>query len=138
MAESKTYKVLPGVRKTLERLHDDGYLLGLTTGGVEAAAHIKLARADLNHYFSFGGYGSDSPDRAELTTLAVEKAARLHDPLTPDQVYVVGDTPRDIAAAKAAGAISVGVASGHYSTAELGEAGAIHVLGSLEDPFPGL
>jgi phosphoglycolate phosphatase-like HAD superfamily hydrolase len=94
--------------------------------------------ANLNRFFLFGAYGSDSPDRAELTTLAVEKAARLHDSLTPDQVYVVGDTPLDIAAAKSAGAISVGVATGHYSTDELGAAGANHVLGSLEDPFPGL
>jgi phosphoglycolate phosphatase-like HAD superfamily hydrolase len=51
---------------------------------------------------------------------------------------VVGDTPRDIEAAQAAGAVSVGVATGHYSTAELASAGADHVLGSLEDRFPGL
>ena len=62
----------------------------------------------------------------------------LHDQLTPDQVYVVGDTPRDIAAAKAAGAVSVGVATGTYSTQELAAAGATHVLRSLEDGFPGL
>jgi phosphoglycolate phosphatase len=42
---------------------EEGYLLGLVTGNVEAAAHIKLHRARLNRYFSFGGYGSDSTDR---------------------------------------------------------------------------
>ena len=44
VAESKGYRVLPGVPETLSRLRDAGYLLGLTTGGTEAAAHIKLAR----------------------------------------------------------------------------------------------
>ena len=52
-------------------------MLGLTTGNVEEAAHIKLARADLNRFFSFGGYGSDSPDRTELTKKALERAERL-------------------------------------------------------------
>jgi phosphoglycolate phosphatase len=60
----------------------------------------------------------------------------LHDDLTPDQVYVVGDTPRDITAAHAAGAIGVGVASGKYSVEQLKAAGAEFALDSLEDPFP--
>ena len=51
---------------------------------------------------------------------------------------MVGDTTHDIDATKAAGAVSVGVASGHYSTDELRKARGDHVLGSLEDPFPGL
>ena len=135
---SAQYKVLPGAEQILVRLGEAGVILGLVSGAMEGAARTKLMPANLNRFFLFGAYGSDSPDRAELTTLAVEKAARLHDSLTPDQVYVVGDTPLDIAAAKTAGAISVGVATGRYSTDELGAAGAKHVLGSLEDPFPGL
>ena len=74
VADSAGYRVLPGVRERLEQLHDAGYPLGLTTGGTEAAAHIKLARAELNHYFCFGGYGSDSPDRTELTRRGIERA----------------------------------------------------------------
>src|SRR4051794_23326710 len=54
VAESKHFKVLPGVVETLDRLGAGGYLLGITTGGMEAAAHIKLARANLSHYFCFG------------------------------------------------------------------------------------
>jgi phosphoglycolate phosphatase len=135
---SEQYQVLPGAEQILVPLGEAGVILGLVSGAMEGAARTKLMPANLNRFFLFGAYGSDSPDRAELTTLAVEKAARLHDPLTPDEVYVVGDTPRDIAAAEAAGAISVGVASGHYSADQLSEAGAIYVLRSLEDPFPGL
>jgi len=84
VAESKSFKVLPGVRETLDRLHGKGRLLGITTGGVEAAAHIKLARADLGHYFNFGAYGSDSSDRTELTGKALERVGvLLGEPLDP-------------------------------------------------------
>src|SRR5436190_2154437 len=57
---SPTYQVKPGVRELLEQLTEEDYLLGLTTGNVEPAAHAKLARGGLDHYFSFGGYGSDA------------------------------------------------------------------------------
>jgi phosphoglycolate phosphatase-like HAD superfamily hydrolase len=113
-------------------------MLGIVSGAMEGAARTKLMPANLNRFFVFGGYGSDSPDRAELTELTIAKATRLHDSLTAAQVFVVGDTPRDIEAARAAGAVSVGVASGHFSTAELQAAGGDHVLGSLEELFPGL
>jgi phosphoglycolate phosphatase-like HAD superfamily hydrolase len=131
--------VLDGVEETLRTLSEQGYLLGLTTGGVEAAAHIKLARAGLNHYFSFGGYGSDSTDRAELTRCAITRAGRvLGNRLDARRILVVGDTPKDVDAARAVGAVAVGVASGHYSEAELRKAGADYVLASLQEPLPGL
>jgi phosphoglycolate phosphatase len=135
---SKDYRVLPGAEDTLVRLGEAGVILGIVSGAMEGAARTKLMPGNLNRYFVFGGYGSDSPDRAELTEMAIQKATRLHGQLTPDQIFVVGDTPLDIQAAKAAGAVSVGVASGHFSTTELATAGGDHVLGSLEDPFPGL
>ena len=70
---SPGFVVKDGVVELLDRLIDGGMLLGLTTGNVEEAAHIKLARANLNRFFSFGGYGSDSPDRTELTKKALER-----------------------------------------------------------------
>src|SRR5882672_8779337 len=72
--KSPGFVVQDGVEDLLERLIDEGVMLGLTTGNVEEAAHIKLARANLNRFFSFGGYGSDSPDRIELTKKALERA----------------------------------------------------------------
>jgi phosphoglycolate phosphatase len=135
---SEQYRVLPGAEPTLIALGEAGVMLGLVSGAMEGAARTKLVPANLNRFFIFGAYGSDSPDRVELTQLAIEKAARLHAGLEPSQVFVVGDTPRDIDAAASAGAIPVGVASGHYSVQELVEAGAAHVLKSLEDAFPGL
>jgi phosphoglycolate phosphatase len=135
---SEGYRVLPGAEQTLTTLVEAGVMLGVVSGAMEGAARTKLGPANLSRFFIFGAYGSDSPDRAELTKMAIQKAARLHSELTPAQVYVVGDTPRDIEAAKAAGAVSVGVATGKYSTEELSKAGSDHVLESLQDPFPGL
>jgi phosphoglycolate phosphatase-like HAD superfamily hydrolase len=137
VAESQAFRVLPGVRGALDRLRAADYLLGVTTGGVEAAAHIKLARAHLDHYFSFGGFGSDSSDRIELTRRALARAsALLGRPLDPRQVLVVGDTPHDIEAAHGAGAVAVGVATGHFSEEALRAAGADYVLSSLEQELP--
>lgn len=109
---SEQYRVLPGAEQLLRRLGEAGVMLDLVSGAMEGAARTKLMPANLNRFFLFGAYGSDSPDRAELTTRAVEKASRLHGELNPAEVFVVGDTPRDIDAAKAAGAVSVGVATG--------------------------
>jgi phosphoglycolate phosphatase-like HAD superfamily hydrolase len=61
----------------------------------------------------------------------------LDGPLDLRDVFVVGDTPLDIAAAEGVGAVSVAVASGRYGADELSAAGADHVLASLADPFPG-
>jgi phosphoglycolate phosphatase len=135
---SEGYKVLPGAKDTLVQLGEAGVMLGIVSGAMEGAARTKLVPADLNRYFIFGSYGSDAADRAELVKIAIEKATRLHAGLSPDQVFVVGDTPRDIEAAQAVGAVSVGVASGHFTTEELAAAGGDYVLGSLEDSFPGV
>ena len=64
---------MPGIEELLPRLAGDGVLLGIVTGNIESAAHIKLARGDLNRFFAFGGYGSDSRDRTELTKKALER-----------------------------------------------------------------
>ncbi|MBW4077712.1 MAG: HAD family hydrolase [Acidobacteria bacterium] len=138
IGRSEGYRVLPGAEKILHRLRAAGVILGLVSGAMEGAARTKLVPANLNRFFVFGAYCSDSPDRTELTGLAIDKATRLHDQLALSQVYVVGDTPHDMKATNASGAVSVGVASGHYSVAELETAGGAHVLGSLEDESPGL
>lgn len=135
--ESQHYRVLPGVAELLPRLVDGGYLLGLVTGNVEAAAHIKLHRATLNRYFSFGGYGSDSADRAEVTRIALRRARLVYgEQLGPDNCLVVGDTPHDVAGAHAAGIACVGVASHNFSVDQLAEANADWVIDSLEGGLP--
>jgi phosphoglycolate phosphatase len=137
--ESEGYRVLEGVEELLPRLAEEGYLLGITTGGTDSAAHIKLARANLGRWFPVGGYGSDSTDRTELTRIAIRRCGRmLGIDLDPRRVLVIGDTPLDIAAAHGAHAIGVGVASGHFSQEQLEGAGADAVLPSLRSPLPGV
>ena len=117
---SPGFKVQDGVVQLLEKLIDDGLLLGLTTGNVEEAAHIKLQRANLNRFFSFGGYGSDSPDRTELTKKALERAELVSgDTLDPARCFSCGDTPRDVEAGHGAGIRVVGVATGEFTVDQL-------------------
>ena len=128
------YRVLPGVRECLEYLAaQQTALCGLGTGNLERGAFIKLARADLNRFFSFGGYSSDSDDRPELVRLALGRARQmLADPDSP--ALVIGDTPLDIAAGKAAAALTLGVATGNYSVEALQACGADLALPDLGEP----
>lgn len=133
VAESEGYFVIEGIEELLPRLVEEGILLGVVTGNIESAAHIKLARGDLNKYFAFGGYGSDSRSRTELTKKALERGAEVSGaPLDRDQTIAVGDTPRDVEAGHGAGIHVVGVATGSYSVEDLEDAGAdwaIEVIG---------
>jgi len=134
---SPGYTVLPNVEETLDELIDGGYLLGVTTGNVEAAAHIKLARANLNRFFSFGGYGSDSPDRTELTKRALERGGVVFgSELDRSRCFSVGDTPRDVDAGHGAGIRVTGVATGKFTTEQLLHAGADAAVESLRDGLP--
>jgi phosphoglycolate phosphatase-like HAD superfamily hydrolase len=137
VAESEHYRVLPGVEELLQRLIEDGYLLGLVTGNLEAAAHIKLHRAQLNRFFSFGGYGSDATDREEVTRIALRRAALVYgEPVTSAQAIVVGDTPHDVDGAHAAGMECVGVGSGKFDVEQLRKAGADYAITSLTEGLP--
>jgi phosphoglycolate phosphatase len=135
--ESEGYRVMPGIEQLLERLVAEGHLLGLTTGNVEAAAHIKLMRSGLNRFFSFGGYGSDSNQRAELTRCALRRGQLVSGGVLIESSCIsVGDTPRDVAAGHGAGIEVVGVATGNFSVEQLREAGADWALNSVADGFP--
>jgi len=137
VSESAGYRVMPGVEELLDRLIDAGLLLGLVTGNIEAAAHIKLARGHLNRFFSFGGYGSDSADRTEVTKAALGRGELVSGgTLSNGACIAVGDTPRDVKAGHGAGIKVVGVATGSYSVDELREADADFALESVEKGFP--
>ena len=137
VAASGGYRVMPGIEALLPRLIEEGVLLGLVTGNIEAAAHIKLARAHLNRFFSFGGYGSDSADRTEVTKAALARGALVSGgTLAAGTCIAVGDTPRDVEAGHGAGIEVSGVATGSYGVAELLDAGADWALESVEHGFP--
>jgi len=137
VAESEGYRVLPGVPERLRQLSRDGHLLGLITGNGDGAAHVKLARGDLNRWFTFGAYATAGVDRAGIVRRAVERGeAMLGCDVPNEDIFVIGDTPLDISAAHAVDCTAIAVATGHYDAAALREAGADHVLETLEEELP--
>jgi phosphoglycolate phosphatase-like HAD superfamily hydrolase len=136
--ESSGYRVMPGIEELLPRLVEQGILLGIVTGNIESAAHVKLARGDLNRFFAFGGYGSDSRDRTELTKKALERGGTVAgSPLDLATAIAVGDTPRDVKAGHGAGIRVVGVATGSYAVEELSQSGADWAIPDVTE-FPSL
>lgn len=129
---SPGYRVMPGVVELLERLTAGGRLVGLITGNTRPAARTKLARAGLNRFFAFGGYGSDADDRPSVCRKALDRAAEAAGGrLDRGGSIATGDTPLDVSAAHAAGIRIVGVATGSYSVEELREAGGDWVVADL-------
>jgi phosphoglycolate phosphatase-like HAD superfamily hydrolase len=116
-------EVLGGVAETLAWLAArPAVLLGVATGNVRAGADAKLAAAGLQPYFALGGYGCDSPLRAELVAAAI---ARGRQRAELREVIVVGDTVHDISAARACGAIACAVATGSEPAEALAHADVV-------------
>jgi phosphoglycolate phosphatase len=137
VAQSEGYRVLPGVPERLRQLSRDGHLLGIITGNGDGAAAVKLARGDLNRWFTFGAYATAGVGRPGIVRRAVERGEAMLGRDVPNTcIYVVGDTPLDIDAAHAVECTAIAVATGHYDADALREAGADHVLGTLEEELP--
>ena len=112
-------QLMPGVEEALKHLADRHAILGLATGNLEMIGWIKMERAGLREWFRFGGFSDRFPVRSELIRDAARKARELAG--TQATVCVVGDTPRDIAAAHANGLPVIAVATGHFSFDQLME-----------------
>lgn len=133
---ASAFEVLPGVSPLLSKLRALSHVtLGLGTGNTEPAAYAKLARGGLDGFFSFGGFGSDHTDRAELLRAGLDRGLQrvgvLH---ASAEVVVIGDTPHDVAAAHAIGAFCVAVSTGSYDGTALRDAGANVVVEDLLAP----
>jgi phosphoglycolate phosphatase-like HAD superfamily hydrolase len=132
-----TYDVIPdaiALMQLLVKYQTVHY--GLITGNIEANGWLKLESAGIHDMFTFGVFGDNADERVELVHEAIRKFNASADaPITPADVIVVGDTVHDIHAAKAAGAIALGVASGvTNSVDDLRNAGADLAVSSLMDP----
>jgi phosphoglycolate phosphatase-like HAD superfamily hydrolase len=130
---SPGYRVMPCVPALLEALARDPHcFLGLATGNLEAGARIKLQRAGLDRFFSFGAYGSDEADRPQMLRTAIRRGRRVAQrDFQPDDIVVIGDTPHDITAARAAGVRCVAVATGSSTSEELARHAPDRVLEDL-------
>jgi phosphoglycolate phosphatase-like HAD superfamily hydrolase len=124
--------VAPGMRALLDRLAERRDVrLSLVTGNLEPIARLKLKRAGLGHRFEpgQGGFGSDHEDRTELPAIARRRAGSGRTPHPPERTVIIGDTPRDIACARADGARVVAITTGPFSAEELRDADAV-----VDDP----
>jgi phosphoglycolate phosphatase-like HAD superfamily hydrolase len=130
---ASAFEVLPGVLSLLAELTArDDVVLGLGTGNTQPAAYAKLARGGLDSFFSFGGFGSDHTDRAELLRTGLSRGLeRAGARPGGARVVVIGDTPHDVAAAQAIGAHCVAVSTGGYDGSALEAAGATVVVPDL-------
>jgi phosphoglycolate phosphatase len=118
-------RVLPGIVELLDALaaRPDEFRLSLVTGNLEPVARLKLERAGLGHYFEpgQGGFASDHASRAELPAIARRRAGGW----ARERTVVIGDTPRDIACARAGGVRVAAVATGPYAIEQLADADAV-------------
>lgn len=128
-------RIMPGIRKALEALRQRADVsVGLLTGNFKDGARIKLAHFDLARYFAWGAYGDDAADRNALVPIALARAAeRGVRPVSCDRVFVVGDTPADVACALSANVRAIAVATGPYDTRALAASGAHAVFADLSD-----
>lgn len=121
-------RVLPGVEAVLDDLSgQDRVTLGLLTGNFEPIARLKLGLAGIGHYFApgQGAFGSDSEDRAALPAIARARAGADGVPYARSRTVVIGDTPRDIACARADQVRCVAVATGPFGADQLIGADAV-------------
>ncbi len=127
-------EILPGVEPLLDALQARVPALGLATGNLREGARRKLEHFNLWHRFAAGGFGDRHVDRAALVAEAIRAIATVAG-TAPDsaRAVVIGDTPLDIAAARALGARSCAVATGRYSPDDLRAAGADAVLPAFSD-----
>ncbi len=136
VARSEGYRVLPGVAAMIDAIRAlRGFALGLGTGNIERGARIKLARGDLDRHFAFGGFGSDAEDRTELLRRGAARGAEiLGEAPASCRLVIVGDTPKDVAAAIALGAECVTVGTGGHSPRALLSLGATAAYADLGVP----
>jgi phosphoglycolate phosphatase len=134
LVRSTSFRVLPGVNVLLDTLRGvPGTAIGLGTGNVRRGATAKLARGALDGAFAFGGFGCDAEDRTELLRIGATRGAeQLGHPLAECRVVVIGDTPKDVAAAHGIGARCIGVGTGSFTRDELLACGADVAFDSLE------
>lgn len=127
--------LFPGVRSLLESLSNTpDLILGLVTGNVESCAWIKLRQFNLHNHFILGAFGNEHADRNDIARLAMKRVeARLKPGQAIKARFLIGDTPNDIAAAHAIDAVSIAVATGHFTVEALQKAGAMVALSDLSD-----
>lgn len=128
-------RLLPNVASLLEALAlTENVHLGLLTGNVRHGAQHKLRRFSIHHHFADGAFGDDAEDRNLLGPIALERmSAAAARSFHVDEVVIIGDTPKDIACARALGARCMAVATGAFSVDQLSRHEPWHCLSDFND-----
>ena len=127
-------RLMPGIRALLERLIEAGVTVGLATGNLRRGAALKIGAGGLDGLLPFGGFGSDSRDRTELTRLAAVRGRVVRGEDVPgDRILVVGDSPLDIEAGHGAGLHVLSVLTGWTPEEDLRVLGPEHLRRDLSE-----
>ncbi len=121
LAQTPEGQRLPGIIDVLQAVSQRADIRqGLLTGNMERGAEAKLTHYQLWHFFEFGAYADDSHIRNELGPHALRRASQKYGcDFSPQQVFIIGDTPHDIQCAQVIGARAVAVATGKFSLQQL-------------------
>ncbi len=130
--------ICPGIGELLDELDSwPDITVGLLTGNLRAGAQVKLGHFGLHERFLFGGFGDHHWERDDVAIEAAEAVHRhLKEPVPPERIWVIGDTPLDVQCARAIGARAVAVATGWDDAATLAAAGPDLLLKDLSNPDP--
>ena len=128
-------RILDGAEELIKTLLKKKEIcLGLLTGNYEKVGWFKLEMIGLKKYFDFGLFGDQAEDRNALARTIFKRAEKhFKRKFKSEEVFVIGDTPRDIECAKVSGVKAIGVATGRWSMTELKKAGADFVFKNLKD-----
>ncbi len=115
------FELLPGVRETLQVLHDHPrYRSALLTGNIASMAQLKMELMGLDQFFTLpGAFGDESHIRRDLPALAADRIRKhLQIEIPPEHFIVIGDTPNDIDCGRHFGARTVAVGTGRFYSRE--------------------
>jgi phosphoglycolate phosphatase-like HAD superfamily hydrolase len=128
-------RVLPGVRELVSILAEASVAQTVVTGNLESVGRFKLYAAELIPPIdvSLGGFGASGTDRAAVARVALDRLTDAGWQVSPSTCWVVGDTPRDLACARALGLRCALVATGRHTMESLAGLGADLVLPALTD-----
>ena len=134
-SETNNGRLLPGITELLERLSQYDHLaLGLLTGNIQRGAWTKLKQFEIGHFFHTGAFGDDHHDRNHLGPIAITRATEHFEwDFTAEDTVIIGDTPKDIACARACGACAIAVATGTFAFETLATFQPDHLFENFED-----
>lgn len=131
--DAKNY-VIPGARELLSALSKTAHVIALYTGNSGKIARAVLKVTGLGKYFRLCFYGTEVKSRADMVGLAAEKAEKLAgQQFKSKDIVVIGDSIRDVESGKAYDALSIAVATGFHSRAQLRAAGADFIFDGVKE-----